>query len=119
MADKPNPSEGTATSTEPARPAAPVQQQQALECDDNEAPALYSNFARVTGTPEEVILDFGLNPQPMGMPTKAIKVSQKLVCNYYTAKRLLVALQMTIQRHEAAFGVLEIDVNKRVRQSGR
>src|SRR5262249_44953002 len=96
-------------------PAGPMQ----LECDDSSSPALYCNFARVTGTPEEVILDFGLNPQPMGVPNKPIKVSQKLVCNYYTAKRLLVALQMTIQRHEAAFGVLQTDVTKRVRQPGR
>jgi hypothetical protein len=36
------------------------------------------------------------------------------VTNYYTAKRLLHALQMTLQRHEATFGVLEIDVQKRV-----
>jgi hypothetical protein len=86
-----------------------------LECDDSDAPALYGNFARVTGTPEEVILDFGLNPEPMGVPKKPIKVSQKLVMNYYTAKRLLAALNMAIQRHEAAFGILETDVNKRVR----
>jgi hypothetical protein len=92
---------------------------QAVECDDADATSLYYNFVRVSGTPEEVILDFGLNPKPLGMPDKPIKVSQKLVSNYYTAKRLLLALQMTIQRHEATFGVLEIDVNKRVRQPGR
>jgi len=37
------------------------------------------------------------------------------VVNYYTAKRMLAALQLTIQRHEAAFGTLETDVQKRVR----
>ncbi len=92
---------------------------QAVECDDADATALYYNFVRVSGTPEEVILDFGLNPKPLGMPDKPIKVAQKLVANYFTAKRLLLALQMTIQRHEATFGVLEIDVNKRVRQPPR
>ncbi len=103
------------------RPAAPplagadVQAAQTIHCDDSACPSLYFNFVQVTGTPEEVILDFGLNPQPMGVPDKPIKLSQKLVSNYYTAKRLLVALQMTIQRHEGAFGVLEIDVNKRFR----
>jgi Protein of unknown function (DUF3467) len=90
-----------------------------LECDDSGAPALYCNFARVSGTPEEVILDFGLNPEPMGVPKNPIKVSQKLVMNYYTAKRLLGAISMAIQHHEAAFGALETDVNKRVRGSGR
>ena len=105
--------------TPPAAPAGGQQASQGVECDDSDAPALYCNFARVTGTPEEVILDCGLNPSPMEVPKKPIKVSQKLVTNYYTAKRLLMALQMTIQRHEAAFGALEMDVNKRVRGPGR
>ena len=88
---------------------------QAIKIDESNCAALYYNFVQVTGTPEEIILDFGLNPQPMGIPDKPIKLSQKLVSSYYTAKRLLVALQMTIQRHESSFGVLEIDVNKRFR----
>ena len=85
-----------------------------LHVDDSQVAALYANFCRVTGTPEELIIDFGLNPQPMGIPTEPIKVTQRIVSNFYTAKRLLYALQMSIQRHEAAFGVLEVDVNKRV-----
>jgi len=36
------------------------------------------------------------------------------VTNYFTAKRMLHALQLTLQRHEAVFGVLEPDVQKRV-----
>ena len=39
--------------------------------------------------------------------------------NYYTAKRMLHALQLTVQRHEATFGVLETDVQKRVMSSAR
>lgn len=34
--------------------------------------------------------------------------------NFYTAKRLMHALGMAVQRHEQAFGQLELDVNKRV-----
>jgi hypothetical protein len=109
---------GATTATPPQGVTPPLATQQ-VECDDTDATALYYNFVRVSGTPEEVILDFGLNPKPMGMPDKPIKVANKLVANYFTAKRLLLALQMTIQRHEGAFGVLEIDVNKRVRQPGR
>ncbi len=85
--------------------------------DDSNARATYSNFCRVTGTPEELIIDFGLNPQPMGVPAVPIQVSDRIVTNFYTAKRLLHALNMTIQRHEATFGVLEIDVQKRVKNS--
>jgi hypothetical protein len=69
----------------------------------------------VTGTPEELIIDFGLNPQPFGVPAHPIPVTQRIITNFYTAKRMLHALQLTIQRHEATFGVLETDVQKRVR----
>lgn len=86
-----------------------------IQIDDSNVHAAYANFCRVTGTPEELIIDFGLNPQPMGVPTQPIPVNQRIVTNFYTAKRLLHALSMTIQRHEAAFGVLEIDVQKRVK----
>jgi len=34
--------------------------------------------------------------------------------NYYTAKRLLGALTMAVQRHEHAFGILETNIQKRV-----
>jgi len=94
--------------------AQPVQRPP-LQIDDSKALALYANFCRVTGTPEELILDFGLNPQPFGMPAEPIPVTQRIVTNFYTAKRMLHALQLTIQRHEATFGVLETDIQRRVR----
>jgi hypothetical protein len=95
--------------------AAQAQQRVQVEIDDTKALALYANFCRVTGTPEELIIDFGLNPQPFGVPTQPIAITQRIISNYYTAKRMLHALQLTIQRHEATFGVLETDVQKRVR----
>lgn len=91
------------------------QQRVQVEIDDSNVMALYANFCRVTGTPEELIIDFGLNPQPFGVPTSPIPVRQRIITNFYTAKRMLHALQLTIQRHEATFGVLETDVQKRVR----
>ena len=93
---------------------APPQRAQ-VEIDDSTAIAAYANFCRVTGTPEELIIDFGLNPQPIGIPTSPIPVTHRIITNFYTAKRMLHALQLTIQRHEATFGVLETDVQKRVR----
>jgi Protein of unknown function (DUF3467) len=100
-----------------AAQAAQQQQQQRfqVQIDDSKTVALYANFCRVTGTPEELIIDFGLNPQPFGIPTEPIPVTQRIITNFYTAKRMLHALQLTVQRHEATFGVLETDVQKRVR----
>jgi hypothetical protein len=89
-----------------------------VEVVDKNAVCLYANFCRVTGTPEELILDFGLNAQPFGVPTEPVEVKQRIVTNYFTAKRMLQALHMSVQRHEQAFGVLETDVQKRVVGSG-
>lgn len=106
--------EGEAKPEEARRPQ---QQQQgaAVEVDDTKALSLYANFCRVTGTPEELIVDFGLNPQPMGTPRHPIAVNQRIILNFYTAKRLLGALQLSVARHEQVFGVLETDIQKRVK----
>jgi hypothetical protein len=89
-------------------------EQQRVQVDDSRALTSYANFCRVTGTPEELIIDFGLNAQPFGTPTEPVNITQRLVTNYFTAKRLLHALHLSVQRHEQAFGVLETDVQKRV-----
>ena len=67
-------------------------QQAQIQVDDSKAVPLYTNFCRVTGTPEELIIDFGLNPQPFGVPTVPIAISQRIVTNLFTAKRMLHAL---------------------------
>jgi len=104
---------------EQAQTPADQQRQARVEVSDKNALSLYANFCRVTGTPEELILDFGLNAQPFGVPTEPVDVKHRIVVNYFTAKRMLQALHMSVQRHEQAFGVLETDVQKRVVGGGR
>lgn len=99
----------------PEAAKAPPQQPTQVQVVDTDAIATYANFCRVTGSPEELIVDFGLNPQPIGVPKDPIHVKQRIIVNFYTAKRLLAALQMSVARHESVFGVLETDINKRVR----
>jgi hypothetical protein len=94
-------------------PPAVVQPETVL--NEKGAHAAYSNFARVTATAEEVIIDFCLNPNPFHQGRQEINVSQRLIMNFYTAKRLLSALGMTLQRHEGTFGEVQLDVNRRVR----
>ena len=118
MADSTEKQEEGVTATEGAQ-AAPVQQpapqvQEQVKVDDSKAIAAYANFCRVTGTPEELIIDFALNSQAYGIPTEPVVVSQRIITNFFTAKRMLHALMLTVQRHEAAFGALETDVQKRV-----
>ena len=97
---------------EEGAPAQP-QQQSEIVLNDKTANSAYSNFARVTATPEEVIVDFGLNPNPFMQGKQEVVVTQRLIMNFYTAKRLLSALGMTLQRHEATFGSVELDVRRR------
>lgn len=96
--------------------AAPQQHQ--VTIDDSGVTACYANFCRVSSTPEELILDLGLNPQPLGGQDVRIPVAQRIILNHYTAKRMLNALSIALQRHEQAFGVLETDFRKRVRSNG-
>jgi hypothetical protein len=106
----------------PETPAAPTPppaaQQQDYALDYARMSEAYANFCRVARTPEELVLDFGLNPQMAPNPSEPIKITHRLILNYYTAKRLLLALNHFIQQHEATFGVLELDVNKRARSTG-
>ncbi len=108
------------TSLQPAEaaPAAGQQQTQEIFVDESSVSAGYANFCRVSSTPEELILDLGLNPTPYATGKVDVKVTQRIILNHYTAKRLWNALSMALQRHEQAFGVLETDVRKRVRSSG-
>jgi hypothetical protein len=112
MADEMKPAE--------SQPQAPPQQQQMPQfaVDTMSLSTAYANFCRVTGTPEELVLDFGLNTQMNPVPTEPVKLTHRLVMNYFTAKRLLGALHMAVQQHENVYGVLEIDIQKRVRNPG-
>lgn len=104
-------SEGTPSENRPAE----GQQTQEIIVNDANASAGYANFCRVSSTPEELILDLGLNPTPYATGKVDVSVTQRIILNHYTAKRLWSALSMALQRHEQAFGVLETDVRKRVK----
>jgi len=89
--------------------------QATIHVDDSQCSAGYANFCRVSSTPEELILDLGLNPHPYATGETTVKVSQRIIMNHYTAKRLIQALGLALQRHESAFGAVETDVRRRVR----
>ena len=115
-----NPSEPAAEpqadKTPAARPAADENRRPAaIEVDDSNVVAGYANFCRVSSTPEELILDLGLNPQPMNPALSKVIVSQRTIMNHYTAKRLLAALSTALQRHEAPLECWKTDVRRRVR----
>jgi hypothetical protein len=117
MADeskKPQTGMGEAPATG-AVPGAPQQPQ--FSTDAANISTVYTNFCHVSITPEELILDFGLNTQMSPNPTEPIKLSHRVVMNFYTAKRLMNALHFAVSRHESTFGMLELDFQKRARGS--
>jgi len=94
------------------------QQQVRLRVDEREMSSTYANAFRTNGTAEEVMLDFGVNllnqaAQQKGQPEIVFKVSNRVIMNYYSAKRLAITLSQLIRRHEEQFGELELDVAKR------
>ncbi len=109
MSDNNQPANG-----QPGEGRAQERSTQHITVDTSRVTAAYANFCRVTGTPEEVILDLGLNDQPFGEPERSVPITQRIVLSYFTAKRMLTALAMTVQRHEKAFGQVETDIRRRV-----
>lgn len=85
-----------------------------IRLDDSAIQAVYANLCRVASTPEEVILDLALNPNPGVAVDQTLKVSQRVILNHYTAKRLAILLSAAVERHEKTFGPLEMDVRRRL-----
>jgi Protein of unknown function (DUF3467) len=77
-------------------------------------PVTYTNFVRVSVTPEELALDLGLNLQMDADPNQQFRASNRIVMSFYTAKRMSHALQQVVQQYEAVYGPVELDFNKRV-----
>jgi Protein of unknown function (DUF3467) len=96
-------------------PEAAAQQAPQFPTDLTGLSTIYTNFCRVSVTPDELVLDFGLQTQIVPNPTETIKLSHRVVMNFYTAKRLLGALMNVVQQHESAYGALELDFQKRMR----
>ena len=98
------------------------QQQIRLRIDERTMSSGYANAFRTNGTPDEVLLDFGINlvnpaTQQQGQPEIVLQINQRVIMNYYSAKRLAITLSQIIRRHEEQFGELELDVNKRQKRS--
>ena len=104
---------------QPARPTPPPPGEGTplhLVVDDSNVNAGYANFCRVLSTAEELIVDLGLNPNPPNSNVMTVKVSQRIIMNHFTAKRLMTTLSMAIQQHEQAFGPLELNISRRLKQ---
>ena len=100
--------------TDEQRQAAQELMQRLSQLEESGVAGSYANFVRVTGSPEEVVLDFCLVPNPSERTEDKIAIQNRVVLSYYGAKRLLAALHQTVGRHEQRFGAVELDIRKRM-----
>ena len=96
------------------------QRQVRLRLDERNMQTMYSNGFRTLSLGDELSLDFGLNipaQVPQGeQPEILFQVNQRVIMNFYTAKRLALTLGQLIRQHESRFGELELDMAKRLKQ---
>ncbi len=87
-----------------------------LRIDEQDLHTGYANTIRTSTTPDEVVLDFGINLPVAGKQDELIfKVGQQVILNWRSAKRLGLSLANLIRQHEERFG--EIELNPRPRKS--
>ncbi len=89
------------------------QRQVQLRIDESKMGTTYANTIRTSTTPDEVILDFGVNlPMPSNQgsdPVLVFSVGSRVVMNWRGAKRLAISLGQVIRQYEQANG--EINLN--------
>jgi len=89
---------------------------QAPTIDASNLKSTYANVCRIAQTPNEVIVDFGLNPNFFGqILDEPLRLEQRVILSHDAAKRLCLHLTATIQNFEAKYGPIELDVAKRLK----
>jgi hypothetical protein len=77
--------------------------------DARTLPTTYTNIYRASGSPEELILDFGLDAhRRTAEGGEAAVMLQRLVLSWGSAKRLAVMLRDLVQMHEKTHGVIAL-----------
>ncbi|MGL4369344.1 MAG: DUF3467 domain-containing protein [Spirochaetota bacterium] len=77
-----------------------------IKVDEHTAAGVFSNFANITHSPEEFIVDFlFINPAP---PTGFGKLMSRVVLTPGHMKRLASAINENIARYESSFGEIRI-----------
>ena len=97
---------------EQAAPQAGQQQQVQVLVDERDMKTLYANAYRIHTAEQEAVIDFGFNmPNPnaqQGQQQVLLKVTDRVVISYVTAKRLALSLQQLVKRFEQQFGEIPV-----------
>lgn len=87
------------------------QQEVQLRINEGNMKTTYANTIRTSSTPDEVVMDFGMNmpaPSADNKPTLSFDVSSRIVMNWRGAKRLAITLGQVIRQFEQQNGEINI-----------
>ena len=88
----------------------------APKIEQHELKVSYANVCRIAQTPNEVIVDFGMNPNFFGnILDEPLKLENRVIMSHDAAKRLCLHLMASIQNYESRYGTIELDVTKRLK----
>jgi len=82
-----------------------------LRIDESKMGTTYANTIRTTTTPDEVVLDFGMNlpmTGPDNKPAILFQVGSRVVMNWAGAKRLAISLANVIRQFEEKNGEIQV-----------
>ena len=75
----------------------------------------YSNLSRVSTTPEEVVLDFGVRSLEQWESSNLVPHT-RIAMSLPAAKRLAIALGRALKDYEKTFGAIDTETAKKRRQ---
>ena len=81
--------------------------------DSSQVKSTYANVCNVTGTREEVVLDFGIyHPWEPHAGAGGIELTNRVVLSPFAVKRLAMMLNTLTHEYEARYGKLDLNVNE-------
>lgn len=105
-------SKETKSEETPAPQAQPAQ----IQVDTTSLKTFYSNVVGIAANINELYLTFGVNSDPYNpAPTEPVKLDSRVIMTPDAAKRLCLNLNATLAAFEQRFGVIELDLQKRIK----
>ena len=95
---------------------APQAQQAQIQVDTTSLKTFYSNVVGIAANINELYLTFGVNSDPYNpAPTEPVTLDSRVIMTPDAAKRLCLNLNATLAAFEQRFGVIELDLQKRIK----
>lgn len=95
---------------ESVEPASKAAEEQRMRWTASNIVATYSNTFEISGAREEIVLSFGQDPAPERDEREhRISLTDRIMMSPFTAKQLVMLLNLAIQSYESSYGPLEAE----------